>query len=333
MPTLYFAVEDAFAVLTESAEAWSWEFALSGRRPQCAAVDPRRPELAHCGTFDNSLWRSEDGGDSWSRVEVGITHAGVLSVAVSDVEGADNFGVVYAGTEPSAVFRPDDNGETWCRCHGLTDLPSANAWSFRPRPSTHHVTWIAPDPHRSGRLFVALEAGALVHSPDSRRSRGGRAARRSSIGVHRASPGRVYSAACDGYFESRDAGKTWPRLESGLRDAYAWSVAVDRGNPDNFILSSAASLRRWDIQPAKSFIYRRQLTASWQELRGGLPSPTGRRTAVLAGHPRQARTSFAVWEDEVYRSSDGGDRWERLETPELGGRPFNELCALTVVDN
>jgi hypothetical protein len=142
----------------------------------------------------------------------------------------------------------------------------------------------------------------------------------------------LYSAAGDGYFESRDGGESWLRLEEGLRHAYAWSVAVDRGDADNVILSTAASPRHSHGQPAESFIYRRQGNEPWHELQCGLPAPSGRRTAVLAAHPRQSRTFFAVSEDEVYRSSDGGERWTRLETPDLRGRPFNELCALIVVD-
>jgi len=148
---------------------------------------------------------------------------------------------------------------------------------------------------------------------------------------HDSSPDRLYSAAGDGYFESRDGGESWRRLEDGLHHAYAWSVAVDRGDADNVILSSASSPRQSHGQPAESYIYRRQANAPWEELQGGLPAPSGRRTAVLAAHPRRAETFFAVWENEVFRSADGGDHWTMLETPELVGRPFNELCALIVV--
>jgi photosystem II stability/assembly factor-like uncharacterized protein len=214
-------------------------------------------------------------------------------------------------------------------------LPSAGTWSFPPRPSTHHVRWIAPDPHRAGRLFAAIEAGALVQSTNGGatwRDRAPDGPRDThQLAWHDSSPHRLYSAAGDGYFESHDGGESWQRREDGLRHAYAWSVAVDRGDADNVVLSSAASPRRSHGQPAESYIYRRQANAPWQELHGGLPAPSGRRTAVLAAHPRRAATFFAVWEDEVFRSADGGEHWTMLETPELVGRPFNELCALIVV--
>ena len=127
-------------------------------------------------------------------------------------------------------------------------------------------------------------------------------------------------------------GESWQRREEGLHHTYAWSIAVDQGDADNIVLSSAASPQRSHGEPAESFIYRRPANKPWRELCGDLPSPSGRRTAVLAAHPRRARTFFAVWEEDVFRSSDGGESWTKLKTPELRGRPFNELCALIVVD-
>jgi photosystem II stability/assembly factor-like uncharacterized protein len=335
MVKLFFAVEDALADLTETAGGFGCDFALSGLRPQCVAVDRLRPELAYCGTFDDGLWRSEDGGTSWRPAGSGIRNTRVLSLAVSPWPRGDH-GIVYAGTEPSAVFRSEDGGSTWRECPGLTKLPSARTWSFPPRPSTHHVRWLATDEHRHGRLFAAIEAGALVQSLDDgetwrdRTPDGPRDTHQ--LALHHSNPDRLYSAAGDGYFESRDGGETWQRPVEGLRHTYAWSVAVDQGDANNVILSCAASPQRSHGEPAESFIYRRQANDPWRQLSGDLPSPSGRRTAVLAAHPRRAKTFFVVWEEDVFRSSDGGERWTKLETPELRGRPFDELCALIVVD-
>ena len=50
------------------------------------------------------------------------------------------------GTEPSALFISEDSGETWERREGMEKLPSANRWSFPPRPDCHHVSgYHAPD--------------------------------------------------------------------------------------------------------------------------------------------------------------------------------------------
>ena len=69
-----------------------------------ASRSPLRPQFAYCGTFGSGLWRSGDAGDTWKPAGEGITHARVLSVAVSRVERVKDLGVVYVGSEPTAIF-------------------------------------------------------------------------------------------------------------------------------------------------------------------------------------------------------------------------------------
>jgi photosystem II stability/assembly factor-like uncharacterized protein len=337
MTKLYFAVEEALVVLSVAGSRCRAALRLDGRRPQCVTVDPLRPQLAYCGTYGDGVWCSDDSGKTWRPTGEGVTHSKVLSVAVSRLQCVGGRGVVYAGTEPSALFRSEDGGETWCECRGLNDLPSAGHWSFPPRPTTHHVRWITQDPHQEGRLYVAIEAGALIRSPDGgtswqdRTPDGPRDTHQ--LATHLSSPGRLYSAAGDGYFESRDGGDTWQRLEDGLRRKYVWSVAVDQGDADNVIVSSAASPRHSHGDPGESFLYRRTSGSTWHEIRDGLPDPSGRRTAVLAAHPSEPRTFYAAWERDVFRSTDGGENWTRLETPELENRRIVELCAMVAAED
>ena len=119
---------------------------------------------------------------------------------------------------------------------GLRALPSADTWSFPPRPHTHHVRWIEADVSVSDRVFVAIEAGALVRTFDGGRTwrdrvRGGPYDTHTAV-THLLAGGRVYSAAGDGYFESTDAGGSWRSPEDGLKHRYLVSVAVDPADPD-----------------------------------------------------------------------------------------------------
>src|SRR5439155_21554885 len=99
MTTLYVASEKALAVVSKSNSGWEVELHLVGSQPQCLAVDPLHQEQIYCGTFDQGLWQSADAGASWKHVGEGITHEKVMSIAVSAVEQARDYGVVYAGTE------------------------------------------------------------------------------------------------------------------------------------------------------------------------------------------------------------------------------------------
>src|SRR5699024_2167756 len=100
----------------------------------------------------------------------GITHNRVMSVAVSPTEVRNGYRVVWAGTEPSGLFRSEDGGRTWIDCPALLDLPSKSTWSFPPRPHTHHVRWIEPDPHDENRIFVGIELGGVMKSEDKGRT-------------------------------------------------------------------------------------------------------------------------------------------------------------------
>src|SRR5437773_4016419 len=85
--------------------------------------------------------------------------------------------------------------------------------SFPPRPQTHHVRWIEADVSVADRVFVAIEAGALVRTFDGGRIwrdrvRGGPYDTHTAM-THPFAPGRIYSAAGDGYYERTDAGRWW----------------------------------------------------------------------------------------------------------------------------
>jgi hypothetical protein len=55
----------------------------------------------------------------------------VTAVDVGHAEQANGFGVVYAGTEPSAVFRSETGGDSWVDLAGLRALPSADTCDLR----------------------------------------------------------------------------------------------------------------------------------------------------------------------------------------------------------
>ncbi|WP_390184769.1 WD40/YVTN/BNR-like repeat-containing protein [Haladaptatus pallidirubidus] len=73
----------------------------------------------------------------------------------------DPNGRIWAGTEPSNIYRSDDGGETWTKKSGISELASESDWSYPPRPETHNIRWIEPDPTDSDRVSVCIEQGAL----------------------------------------------------------------------------------------------------------------------------------------------------------------------------
>jgi photosystem II stability/assembly factor-like uncharacterized protein len=208
---------------------------------------------------------------------------------------------------------------------------------FPAAPQTHHVRHIQPDPHAPGRLYVAIEAGALVLTDDAGRTWRDRVPGgpldTHTLATHPAAPGRLYSATGDGYFESRDGGDTWQQPDEGLRHGYLWGLAVDPADPESLVVTAAPGPRQAHYEPAESVVYCRAKGGPWRETRAGLPAPTGRRVALVAAHPAEPGVFFLAWEAELYRSADGGRSWEQLaiEWPR-GRRPSHGGWGLAVAE-
>ena len=325
MTVIYLTAREGLIVVTRRGNSgWHAALRLQGREVQSVAADPQRPELVYCGTFGEGVFRSDDAGLTWRPAGDGIAYGKIMSLVVSSVERAHGLGIVYAGTEPSSVFRSEDGGARWHERTGLTDLPSANAWSFPPRPQTHHVRHIQPDPHAAGRLYVAIEAGALVRTDDAGRTWRDRVPGgprdTHTLATHPAAPNRLYSAAGDGYFESRDGGETWQQPDEGLRHGYLWGLAVDPADPEAFVVTAAAGPRQAHDEPAESVVYCRTADGPWRETREGLPRPQGRHVALVTAHAAEPGVFFLAWETELYHSPDAGASWQRLEVEWPGSR-------------
>ena len=307
-------------VIARHGSRWIVEEHLRGSSPDCVAVDPLDPTRAYCGTARNGLFRTRDSGRHWEPVGTGIEHATITAVAVSHTRGPDGSGLVYAGTEPSTMYRSATGGDDWENLAGLEALPSASSWSFPPRPETHHVRWIEADVNAGNRLFVAIEAGALVRTLDAGRTWLDRVSG-GPYDTHRAAthplaPGRIYSAAGDGYFESVDAGDSWRSPDDGLRHGYLVDLAVDPADPDTVVVSATAGpFVAYRPESAESYVYRRTRGNAWEVAKSGLPQADGTTASRFAVHPGGSGVIYTANNRGLFQSEDSGRRWSVLDVP------------------
>jgi ligand-binding sensor domain-containing protein len=278
-----------------------------GDRPTCLTADPFGRQRAWCGTRRGGAYRSDDGGASWHAV--GLEGREITSITASPAQ-AD---LVWVGTEPSEVWQSIDAGETWLETNPLETLPSSSDWSFPPKPDTHHVRWIACHPRDPGRLWAAIEAGALVSTRDGGRTWNDRVAGgpwdTHELAIHPDSPDTLRVAAGDGYFESDDAGATWRSPEDGLEVGYLRSVAIDPGRSDVVIVSGSTGPRSAYVAGVSDGrIYRRHATGRWERVKEGWPDPPSTIAPLLAAG-LSAGELWAADERGVHRSDDSGVSW------------------------
>lgn len=303
MATIIAATDGAIlAARGTPASGWDAEWHELESRLECVTATPG---MALCGAADGTVRRSTDGGRTWSTTTTLADRVTALTISPHDTD------VVWAGTEPSRVFRAVDGGRSWAERPGLRDLPSADRWSFPPRPHTHHVRWIAEDRHEPGQLSIAIEAGAFVRSPDGGETWVDHAdgARRDThtISMHPDAPGRLYVAAGDGYAESPDRGDTWRYPQDGLEHRYVWSVAVAPENPEDVFVSAASGAYAAHDPDGTAYVYRRR-GDEWQRAMDQLPGPDGTGRAVLASGPDRV---YAATNHGCFVRADGS--WERLD--------------------
>ncbi len=292
MKKVYIATNTALAIAQKQGGEWGVELQLVDMATQCLAADPHQPEEVYCGTFGQGLWKSHDAGRTWEKVGANVIGEQVMSVAISPLERSKGQSVIYAGTEPSAIFRSDDGGATWRDLAALRQVPSTPTWSFPPRPYTSHVRWITPDPRQAGRIYAAIEAGALLRSFDGGQTWEDRKPDgpfdTHTLVMHTRAPNRLYSAAGDGviwpgngFVQSDDGGDSWYRPYEGLSHHCLWSVAVDPADPDTIVISAAQGPQQaHDPMNAASAVYRRSQNSLWQQVRAGLPEEKGLLTCV-----------------------------------------------------
>ena len=310
MTELVVATGDELVRIRPQNHQWRAERLLSGRAMQCLVADPRKQGALYAGSHGEGIWKSTNGGDDWSRLE--LAEADVFSLAVSPADGA-----LYAGTEPSKLFVSRDEGRSWRELESLQQIPSRPSWSFPPRPWTSHVRSIAPSPHHATLLLVGVELGGVMRSDD-----GGATWNDHPLGAqkdvhtlawHPTAPGRVYEAGGGGAAWSRDGGRSWQPADNGRDRHYTWGLAIDPSDPDCWFVSAnpSARLAHYGTEPAAACIYRWRGAGPWQALGDGLPQPLDSFPYVLE------MSSDSLWaglgDGRIYRSDDQGDHWELLD--------------------
>jgi photosystem II stability/assembly factor-like uncharacterized protein len=107
--TVYAGAGPSVFVSANAGVTWSLASTLSST-VQALDVHPVTPTILYAGTFADGLFRSTDGGASWTPMKGSIpAYAWVTSLAIHPLTPT----IVYAGTWDGEVHRTLDGGTTW----------------------------------------------------------------------------------------------------------------------------------------------------------------------------------------------------------------------------
>ncbi|TRZ39222.1 glycosyl hydrolase (plasmid) [Niallia circulans] len=340
MKKLLLAFDRELIVAERKGSTWKISNQFKGANPITLACDPNNPARLYCGTFDRGLWRSLDGGSSWEAIGTLYSfgdsyslHASKMSsvtaVAVSSLNGEDGNGIVYVGTEPSAMFISKDGGDHFELLKDYRQIPSYPSWFFPQRTDTHHVKHIEIDASNPQTIYTTIEVGGLIKSID-----GGITWTEEKeedypqdihvIKSHLKNPNRLYAVLGDSflkeegheYAESKDGGKTWHYITEGLTHHYAYQMAVNPADSDNIIIATSSNpfaAHEYENGNCESFIYRKEKNQPWKISTTGLPDSKGTLIPVMKV---SKEGDFYLFSNKgVFISVDGGLNWNSLEIP------------------
>jgi len=238
-------------------------------------LDPTNPNIVYAGMYDylrkpwyfrsggpgSGMYRSTDGGSTWTKLTDPAIHNGLpndqplgrIDIRVSQ----SNPAVVYAMIESreGLLWRSDDHGQHW------TMVSKDNR--IDPRP--FYFSNIRIDPTDENRIYalasdpwISDDGGKTFHNIDYWTVFGDCHA----LWIDPTNPSRLMLGSDGGLFVSNDRGKNW-EFSNNMPMAQAYHVAVDMADPYNVLGGFQdhemwrGPNERWDVTGVRGGDWRR----------------------------------------------------------------------------
>jgi photosystem II stability/assembly factor-like uncharacterized protein len=303
----------------------AWESISAGfpKVPQVRSIvtDPARPGVVTVAT-QYGIFRSDDFGDRWRRLGAPEPMLAVWSLGRHPTDPR----IMFAGYEPFAIYRTTDDGATWEDLKVEVSFPDV---SLHPVEMPKRATAFAFDANRPDEVYVSIEIGGLLHSPDGGRTwrclTDGLYINEDAVDLHSVvvdprRPGVVTAAARIGTFRSTDGGAHWRDLAVPLlrpRGSYCRALAFAPDDSETIYLGAGND---FDGDTGALFITRDN-GRSWSapDLGTSLKC-TIFAVAVDLNHPDDIYCASKY--GQVFLSHDRGATWRMSALPRGAGHVY-----------
>jgi len=237
-------------------------------------------EEVYAGAEDAALFRSADGGQSWTELSGLRGHGSgphwqpgaggmCLHTVILDPKDA---GRIYIAISAAGAFRTDDGGTTW-------------------RPINKGL--------RSAQIpDQDAEVGHCVHH----------------IAMHPSRPGTLFMQKHWDVMRSDNAGDSWQEVSGNLPTDFGFAIDVHAHEPETiYVVPIKSDSEHYPLE-GKLRVYRSKSGGNeWEALTKGLPQKdcyvNVLRDAMAVDSLDSCGVYFGTTGGQVYGSSDGGDSW------------------------
>jgi photosystem II stability/assembly factor-like uncharacterized protein len=256
-----------------------WEF----KRVWHLEPSLHEPETVYAGIEDAAIFRSQDGGSTWSELpglrntkgELWQPGAGgmCLHTILLDPSNKER---MYVAISAAGAFRTDDGGESWKPINqGLIspwELPDANA-----------------------------DVGHCVHN----------------LAMHPSQPNVVFMQKHWDVMRSDNAGDMWHEISGNLPSDFGFPIVVHAHEPETIYVVPIKSDSEHFPPEGKLRVYRSRSGGNeWEALTNGLPQQdcyvNVLRDAMAVDSMDECGIYFGTTGGQVYASPDGGDTWQAI---------------------
>jgi photosystem II stability/assembly factor-like uncharacterized protein len=284
-------------------------------------IDPNMPKTIYAGT-ENGVFKSTDGGRRWNAAE-DIRGIGVYSLAINP----KNSETIYSGTR-KGVYKSTDRGIHWTAVSA--DLNLTNVFVLTIDPESTDTIYAGTV---EGGVFKSTNGGnnwsAVSHDFDRRYIR--------AMAIDPGNPNTIYASTPSAVYKSTDGAQSWNLIQKSLGENSIGGLVIDPKSPQT-IYATALNMDK------DGGIFRSVDGGnSWTKIPMDLRRLSG--IQVLAVAP-DALTMYAAhdeivaqitsgnvirkrseWPGGIYRSTDGGQNWEAVDT---SGISADSISALVV---
>lgn len=247
------------------------------------APSPADPRTLFAGGSPVSVYRSEDGGEHWTRLPApAIPDRAKMPFACRVMRFAPhprNAGELYAALEVNGVMRSTDGGESWQDC------------------SAGLVRWAEQEPRLRSKIVSDTENEGMLDAH--------------AIAASPADPDGVVLAVRMGLFRSADHGASWQDMQAGRFSpfTYARDIRVAPSEPNTLYacLSVAASSHDGALFRSED------LGKTWARFDEVQPHGTLMSVALHRSDAKQVYVAARY--GEVFGTTDGGETWDDMPLP------------------